>query len=137
LPCGGVKEKNMNPQRCFLVVDDNADTAEALAAWLRLTTGARVVTATDGAEAIELTIDNRPQAIVMDIGMPGVGGIDAVHVLRRLFKDRPPRLIALTGLAGDHRERILAAGFDAYLGKPVDLDRLLEILEAAEPRLAA
>lgn len=128
----------MNPQSCFLVVDDNADAAEGLAAWLRLATGAKVVIATDGAEAIELTIDNRPQAVVMDIGMPGVGGIDAVHVLRRLFKGHPPRLIALTGLDSDHRERLLAAGFDAYLSKPVDLGRLLELLEAAtEPRLAA
>lgn len=127
----------MIPQRCYLVVDDNADAAEALAAWLRLATGAKVLTAADGAEAIELTIDNRPHAIVMDIGMPGVGGIDAVRVLRRLFKERPPRLIALTGLAGDMRERLLAAGFDAYLGKPVDPDRLLALLHAPEPRLAA
>ena len=45
---------------------------------------------------------------------------------------------ALTGLDSDHRERLLAAGFDAYLSKPVDLGRLLELLEAAtEPRLAA
>lgn len=128
---------NAAQQRCFLVVDDNVDAAEGLAAWLRQATGARVVTAGDGAEAIELTIDNRPQAIVMDIGMPGVGGIEAVHVLRRLFKDRPPRLIAVTGLARDERERILAAGFDAYLAKPVDLERLLELLETAEPSLAA
>jgi CheY-like chemotaxis protein len=127
----------MNPQRCFLVVDDNADAAEALAAWLRLATDAKVLIATDGAEAIELTIDNRPLAVVMDVDMPGVGGIDAVHVLRRLFKGRPPCLIALTGLAGDQRERLLAAGFDAYLGKPVDVDRLLELLEASEPHLAA
>ena len=127
----------MTAQRCFLVVDDNADAAEALAAWLRLATGANVLTAADGAEAIELTIDNRPQAIVMDIGMPGVDGLDAVQVLRRLFKGRPPRLIALTGLAREQRESILAAGFDAFLSKPVDLDRLLAQLAAAAPRLAA
>jgi CheY-like chemotaxis protein len=125
----------MNPQRCFLVVDDHADAAEALAAWLAQATGARVFTATDGAEAIEQAIDNRPQAIVMDIGMPGVGGIEAVQVLRRLFKGRPPLLIALTALPAEHRDRLLAAGFDAYLGKPVDLRRLRGLLEAVEPSL--
>ena len=54
-----------------------------------------------------------------------------MRILRRLFRDRPPRLIALTGLDGDEdRRRILAAGFDDHLVKPVDVEQLVERIRA-------
>jgi CheY-like chemotaxis protein len=101
-------------------VDDEPDAAASLALFLGLT-GHEVRTAADGREAIQTAHEFRPEAVVLDIGLPD---LDGCEVARRLRSDRELNgavLVALTGYVGArHRRLCLAAGFDSYLAKPAD-----------------
>ena len=118
--------------RCVLVVDDDEPAADSLARLIRDRLGCHVDTAYGGADAIDQACRLRPDAVVMDIGMPFVDGMEAGEILARLFGRRRPRLIALaTATAESDRNAVAAAGFTGYLVKPVDVERLLQLL--AEP----
>lgn len=111
----------------ILVVDDNADAADSLAMVLRLEDH-RVETARTGEEALERVRTFRPDAVLLDIGLPE---IDGYEVARRIRTDPEPapRLIALTGYGQvEDRKRAAAAGFDDHLVKPVDFLQLWEAL---------
>ena len=105
----------------ILVVDDNADAVASLQALLALD-GHEVFTACDGRSALAAVQRLRPDAVVLDIGLPD---IDGYEVARRIRADATlpaqPRLVALTGW-GQHHDRALAlrAGFDHHLTKPAD-----------------
>ena len=94
--------------------------------------GCEVQEAFDGATAVEAAVNMRPDAIVMDISMPNVGGIEAAAILRRVFSGtKMPRLVAVSGFAaGDSRGAIFAAGFDACLDKPATIAQLVLALRA-------
>jgi PAS domain S-box-containing protein len=102
-----------------LVVDDNADAAHSLAALMTLD-GHRVQVAHDGLEAIALMESHPAEAVLLDIGMPGLDGYEVARRLRARH-GRGPRLIAVTGW-GQQRdlEKTRDAGFDHHLIKPVD-----------------
>jgi signal transduction histidine kinase len=120
--------------RSVLVVDDNVDAALTLQALLALH-GVDVAVAHDGAAAIAHVRQKQPQAVVMDIGMPGMNGYEAAQ---RIRAEAPvqPLLVALTGWGQDKdRARARHAGFDHHLVKPLDLDKLLDCL--AEARAVA
>jgi len=123
--------RTRSPSR-ILVVDDDADAAWTLGAILRSELPCEVRLAGDGAEAVDQASDMRPDVIRMDISMPGIDGIEAAGVMRSLFQgDQMPRLVAVTGLDGDEAEqRIRAAGFDAYVPKPLAIETLLAVLGA-------
>ena len=93
--------------------------------------GHRVTLARDGAEAIEKARGNRFDMILMDIQMPGVGGIEAARRIRKLgpgYGDLP--IVALTADAmPDRVEQYMKAGFTDHLAKPIDTDRLLDFME--------
>ena len=123
--------------RRILVVDDNRDSADGLALLLELG-GDEVRTAYDGLAAVEAAAQFRPEAVLMDIGMPTLNGYDAARRIREQPWGRDVLLIALTGWGQDEDRRLsLEAGFDVHLTKPVDhrmLTRLLAgRLEGAEP----
>jgi signal transduction histidine kinase/ActR/RegA family two-component response regulator len=108
----------------ILVVDDNRDAAESLAALLGLL-GARTAVAFSGTEALKTADGFRPSLAILDIGMPGMDGCE----LARRFRADPAHsgltLIALTGWGQpDDRVRIAQAGFDHHLLKPVDMEEL-------------
>lgn len=112
-----------------LVVDDNADAAISLAMLLE-TMGYQVASACDGAQALKLAGEFRPDAALLDIGLPDIDGYELARQLRAQSA-RPPVLIALTGWGQEQdRERARLAGFDHHLVKPVDLDRLTRLLAA-------
>jgi PAS domain S-box-containing protein len=115
-----------------LIVDDNADAAEALVDALALL-GYEAVTAPDGPRALSLVATTRPSIALLDIGLPGMDGYD---LARRLRASDPNslKLVALTGygLAAD-RERALAAGFDEHLVKPASLDVIRKVIERLAP----
>jgi CheY-like chemotaxis protein len=114
-----------------LVVDDDVDAAWTLAAVLHDTLDCRTRIAYEGAEAVDAASEMRPDVVLMDISMSGLDGLEAARVLHALFTAATvPRLIAITGLPPDAHPAILAAGFDACLEKPVDLARLVALLEA-------
>jgi PAS domain S-box-containing protein len=118
--------------RRLLVVDDNIDGAESLALLLRLD-GHEVRTAYDGPSALEAAKAQRPEAVLLDIGLPK--GMDGYEVARRLRGQQELEgvlLVAVTGYGQDEdRRRSREAGFDAHLVKPVELDEIRQQLKAA------
>lgn len=115
--------------RKILVVDDNVDAADTLQALLGLD-GFVVTTAYDGIAAVAQVQTAKPDAVVMDIGMPGMDGYDAARLIRQQPGGLEIVLIALTGWGqSTDRQRASKAGFDHHLVKPVDYDLLRKCLQ--------
>jgi CheY-like chemotaxis protein len=113
-----------------LIVDDNDDNLVLISLTVQ-SFGYRVVTARDGEEAISVALISRPQLILMDIAMPKMDGLDATRKLRQdpAFQSIP--VVALTAFGTDGFRRAAAeAGFDGYLTKPVDFERLRRLMNA-------
>ncbi|HKS55776.1 MAG TPA: ATP-binding protein [Steroidobacteraceae bacterium] len=111
-----------------LVVDDNRDAAESLAMLLH-TTGADVHVAHDGVSALDEFELREPDAVLLDIGMPGMDGYEVARRLREFSSPQRVAIIALTGWGQDEdRQRVRDAGFDHHLVKPVDLASLQTLL---------
>jgi CheY-like chemotaxis protein len=116
----------------ILVVDDDPDARDLLCALLGQR-GAAVSTASRAEDAFEQLITKRPDVLVSDIAMPGEDGYTLVGRVRALPADhggRTPAIAVTAYAASSDRARALAAGFDHYLSKPVDLDKLVETLRA-------
>jgi CheY-like chemotaxis protein len=112
-----------------LVVDDNCDAADMLATLLD-TLGATTCVAHDGEAALSSLASFRPDVVLLDIGMPGLDGYEVARRIRARPDHRTTLLIALTGWGQEQDQaRSRAAGFDHHLIKPLDVDRLREILE--------
>jgi len=115
--------------RKILVVDDNADAAESLAMLLRLR-GHEVQVALGGAEALQMTDDNVPELVFLDIGMPDIDGYEVARRLRSRFNSEMT-LVALTGWGAEQdRRRSREAGFDHHLTKPVELAAVEAVIGA-------
>jgi two-component system cell cycle response regulator DivK len=108
-----------------LVVEDNERNMKLFRDVLAAT-GHRTLEATTGSRAVELALAHAPDLILMDIRLPDLGGMEALGRLRADERTAAVPVIALTAQAmeGD-RERFLAAGFDGYLAKPVNIADLL------------
>jgi two-component system response regulator DesR len=127
-----------------LLAEDQSMVLGALAALLELETDIEVVgRARDGAEALRLVRETRPDVVVTDIEMPGMTGLDLAVALRR--EEKPPRVVILTtfGRSG-YLRRALDAGAAGYLLKDAPADRLADAirrvhagLRAVDPELAA
>jgi CheY-like chemotaxis protein len=120
------------PRRRILVVDDNRDSAASMALMLQLT-GNEVRTAHDGIEAVEVAEAFRPQAILMDVGMPRLNGYEATRRIREQPWGRSVIIIALTGW-GQEGDKLQSseAGCNGHLVKPVSLPDLERALVEAE-----
>jgi PAS domain S-box-containing protein len=115
-----------------LVVDDNRDAGESLAAILTHL-GARVWIALNGSEAIELFARHKPDVVLLDIGMPSMDGYEVARAIRARDDGALARLVALTGWGQDEdRRRSMAAGFDDHLVKPVEIQVLTQLLRSLE-----
>ena len=126
-------ERRAMASRRILVVDDNRDSADMFATFLRLV-GHDVRTAYDGVEGVEAAERFRPDAVLLDIGMPRLNGEEVCRQIRSTTWGRDVVLIAVTGWdQGENRQRIVKAGFDAHLVKPVDPDAVNALL-TARPR---
>lgn len=112
-----------------LIVDDAPDVVEMLAMLLRHS-GYEVTTASSAPAALSAAREGSFDVVVSDIGMPGMSGYDLAAALRELPDYAVVPLIALTGFAmyGD-RDRALAAGFNAFLAKPINPPALIELIE--------
>lgn len=108
-----------------LVVEDNAANRK-LAVMLLEHAGYRVLQAADAAEGIALARTHGPKLILMDIQLPGMDGLAATKVLKADEATRGCRIVALTAFAmkGDE-ERMLAAGCDGYIAKPIRYQEFL------------
>ena len=103
-----------------LVVDDYPDNVESMALLLRLY-GHEVDVALGGAAALRAAQAQQPDAVLLDISMPGLDGYQVARQLRAMFRDKPLLLVAITahGFEEDRR-RCEEAGFDRHLVKPAD-----------------
>ena len=112
----------------ILVVDDNADAAQTLADLLDVL-GYEVRTAGDATAALQVFGDFRPQLALLDIGLPRIDGYQLAAMIRERPDAQGVFLVALTGYGqASDRERALNARFDEHLVKPVDIDRLTEVI---------
>jgi two-component system, sensor histidine kinase len=109
-----------------LLIEDNDDGREMMATMLA-SFGYPVLQARDGIEGVATALARRPDVALVDIGLPGIDGYEVARRLRQDPATQGIRLIALTGygLAEDQR-RVLDAGFDLHLVKPVEASSLLE-----------
>jgi signal transduction histidine kinase/ActR/RegA family two-component response regulator len=118
-----------------LVVEDNPDTCATLAACLR-EEGHEVVTALDGRSGLAAALERPYDAIVCDIGLPGLDGMGLIRAVRAAVGPgtgaSQPLAIAMTGYGQpEDQARGLEAGFDHYMVKPVGLGTLLSLIGAA------
>jgi signal transduction histidine kinase/ActR/RegA family two-component response regulator len=123
--------RRLRPNQRVLVVDDNIDAAETLRMLLEMN-GHEVRCAHEGAQAIVLAMDFRPDVALLDIGLPRMDGFELARRLRARPEMRDTRLIALTGYGqAEDRSRALAAGFDDHLTKPVDPNALEDLISTS------
>jgi len=111
-----------------LIVEDNAVNMKLLQATLE-PHGYTLVTATDGEQALETATRENPDLIVMDIQLPRLSGVEVLQRLRKLPEFNRTPVIALTAFAmkGDE-QRLIEAGFDLYLPKPLNTRELPRII---------
>jgi CheY-like chemotaxis protein len=116
----------------ILVVDDLAASADTMKMLLEME-GFPVRVASEGATALQIAGEFRPDVVLLDIGLPGMNGFEVAHRLRGLPCCRDALLIALTGYGeAESRARSAAAGFDFHMVKPADVNLLLSML--ADPQ---
>jgi two-component system, cell cycle response regulator DivK len=113
----------------ILVVEDNEKNMKLFRDVL-LATGYRPLEATTGGQAVEMAAERAPALVLMDIQLPDLDGVEALGRLRADERTASIPVLALTAQAmqGD-RERFLAAGFDGYVSKPVDVVELVSVVE--------
>ena len=118
--------------RRVLIVEDNVDAAESLSMLLEIL-GHEVRVETTGAAALETLRSNDFQAVLIDIGLPDMDGYEVARQIRMLPGSRTKLLVALTGYGQEEdKRRALSAGFDQHLIKPVDVERLQNLLTESE-----
>ena len=117
-----------------MLVDDNLDAVKTLAMFLQACGHACRVAHT-AEQALLLAAEQRPQVFILDIGLPGMDGKQLASRLRSDSATAGAHMLALSGYAQTHeKQAAIDAGFDHYLVKPVDADRLLELLATLPQR---
>src|SRR3954471_12767469 len=116
-----------------LVVEDNEKNMKLFRDVL-LSAGYRTLEATTGEEAVVVATEHSPDLVLMDIQLPDIDGVEALGRLRADGRTASLPVLALTAQAmeGD-RERFLAAGFDGYLSKPLNISDLIAIVASFDP----
>jgi two-component system CheB/CheR fusion protein len=116
-----------------VIVEDNEDSRLLLTMFLEAA-GFRCQTAADGPSGLALIRESQPQAAIVDVGLPGMDGLEVARLLRGDAEHAGMYLLALTGYGqADDRKAARDAGFDDHLVKPVDLDRLVACLTRDHP----
>lgn len=102
-----------------LVVDDNRASRELIRAILK-TVRCDIIEATNGAQALDLIAQEQPDLVLLDVDMPGLDGLAVVRKIREdtVLADLPVVAVTASAMGGD-REKCIAAGFTAYLTKPM------------------
>ena len=112
--------------RRILVVDDDADVRNGLTRALTLRGGYQVSAAADAFEAGYHFARQRPDLVILDLVMPGMGGLEVCERMRRLAGVERLKIVVLTGFSGaGNSERSLLSGADLFLTKPQDVDTLI------------
>jgi two-component system, cell cycle response regulator DivK len=105
----------------ILIVEDNEKNLKLARDVLQFR-GFRTLEASTAEQAIDLAMERQPDLVLMDYQLPGINGVEALKILRADPKTAEIPVVALTASAmREDRERFLAAGFDGYLTKPIDV----------------
>ncbi|RUT11059.1 hypothetical protein DSM107010_36930 [Chroococcidiopsis cubana SAG 39.79] len=115
-----------NSHPLVLAVNDYADNLEFLTCLLE-TVGCDSIAAYHGRGAIEMAQQHQPDLILLDIMMPELDGMEVLKRLRKNPQTREIPVIAVTGM-NENREYFLSAGFDDWLGKPIEFEELEEVI---------
>ena len=114
----------------ILVVDDDPDLLDVTSYALRRH-GYNILTATDGVQAVERCEAEHPDLILLDIGLPRLNGFDLARRLRTGAVTAHATLVAVTGWGQDtDRQLAREAGFDEYMVKPVEMERVQAVLRS-------
>ena len=115
-------------QYLVLVVDDSIDNLTMISLDLQQN-GYRVATATNGEEAVKVASMTNPDLILMDLAMPGIDGLESTRQIRLTEELKDIPVIALTAFStAGFRRAAHQTGFDGYLTKPVDFQRLHDLI---------
>lgn len=120
----------MNPlPPLILLAEDNAPTAEVTKEIIE-TLGYRVALAANGREAVARTLELQPALVLMDVQMPEIDGLEATRLIKADARTAAVPVICLTAFAmAEEGRQCVAAGAELHLAKPVDFDRLTEVLQ--------
>ncbi|MGI8982684.1 MAG: response regulator [Pirellulaceae bacterium] len=123
-------------RRNVVVVDDNIDSAESLAKLMRVQ-GHSVRVAFEGPSALEMIQNDKPDIVILDLGLPGISGYDVARILRQQAGGQDLLLVAVSGY-GREEDRLHSreAGFDHHFTKPVEFTALQQIVGVMEERPA-
>jgi CheY-like chemotaxis protein len=117
------------PRAIILVVEDHADSRDAMGL-LVTELGYQAVLSANGAEALAVLQSRRPDLILCDVRMPGMDGVAFVTAVRSEPRFAAVKIVAVTGVSGRaEATRLLQAGFDGHLVKPLDYETLLAVLD--------
>jgi PAS domain S-box-containing protein len=120
---------NSQPRR-ILIAEDNNDSREGLRAWLELS-GHEIHEAEDGRRAVEMALSLRPDLMIVDIGLPGINGFEVAKQIRSSAISSKTSIIALSGYGQkEYVERAKQAGFDDFIVKPVDPEKLTKLMSS-------
>jgi CheY-like chemotaxis protein len=135
-PLKAAEPRRAGKRRRVLVVDDNADAADTLGNVLKMA-GHEVQCVYDGPSALAAAERLCPDVILLDIGLPGMDGYEVARAVRADSACPVATLIAVTGY-GQSADRVRSerAGFDLHLTKPVDPDRLQDVIDGLRARKA-
>jgi signal transduction histidine kinase/ActR/RegA family two-component response regulator len=126
-PASATPHQALNTLRA-LVADDNEDSAES-ASRLLVSLGCSVETAFDGEQALQMLQRIQPEFVLLDIAMPKLDGLEVCRRLRRFEWGRSAIAVAMSGWGGEaDKQASRDAGFDEHLTKPLDPDRVAELV---------
>lgn len=121
----------------ILIVDDDSDSADVLSLLLAIE-GHETRVADGGREALSVFRAFKPDLVICDICMPSLNGLAFAEAVRTMNDRSQPVLVALSGFVGVGDKQAAAdAGFDEFLAKPLDADRLREVVRARGRRVNA
>jgi two-component system, cell cycle response regulator CtrA len=136
----GMNEVRRLEQITVVVIDDDSSTREALRMMLEAA-GARVMTARDAEEGVEAVLSHAPDAVVCDLDLPAMDGFYLIQRLRddEIRRNRPMAVaVAITGHTDEsYRLRSIGEGFQHFMTKPAQPDRLIALLSNAVGERAA
>jgi signal transduction histidine kinase len=125
----GYQTRAAQPGRRILIVDDNVDAARTMADALALA-GYDTRVSFDGPAALAAAAAFRPEAVLLDLGLPLMDGYEVAKEIRSGSSDKPPILVAVTGYGQKaDQERTRTAGFSGHVIKPIDLAQVIAVLE--------
>ena len=117
----------------FLVIEDNPANME-LVRYLLTFSGYKVLLARDGQQGLDIALSERPDLIICDLQMPRLDGYQVLEQLRSSGQGEQPIVIAVTAFSmPNDRQKVLTAGFNGYISKPIEPENFVSQIESFLP----